>query len=190
VGGYVWEDVQDYYRQLAAAGLPVIAYYIPYITGQAVPLDRLDRLGQIPGVAGFKFTDSNLYLMQRLRERLRADQIVYNGPDEMLVLGLAMGANGGIGTTYNFMPRQILQVAAHAAAGRWPEAIAQQKQVNEAIEILLASPSLAGSKQILYWQGLIDTPRCAAPRGMLTPEQQKTLRQRLEQTFLAPTLVR
>ncbi len=190
VGGYSWEEVEDYYRQLTAAGLPVVAYYIPYITGQSVPLDKLATLGRIPGVAGFKFTDSNLYLMQRLIKRLSSDQILYNGPDEALALGLAMGAHGGIGTTYNFLPRQILQIAAHTAAGRWQEAVALQKQVNDVIEILLSLPPLAATKQILFWQGLIECPACAAPRAALSNQQQHEMRERLEGTFLGKTLVR
>lgn len=190
VGGYGWEEVEDYYRQLVTARLPVVAYYIPAITGQAVSLDRLATIGEIPGVAGFKFTDTNLYLMQRLLQRLTSDQVLYNGPDEMLALGLAMGAHGGIGTTYNFMPRQILEIAAHSAAGRWAEAVAVQKQINDVIEILLSFPALAATKQILRWQGLIDCPRLAAPRAMLSEEQQQSLRQHLKGTFLAETLVR
>ena len=62
------------------------------------------------------------------------------------------------------MPRQILEIAAHSAAGRWAEAVAVQKQVNDVIEILLSFPALAATKQILQWQGLIDSPR-SPPRG-------------------------
>ena len=190
VGGYAWEEIEAYYRQLAKAGLPVVAYYIPYITGQPVAVDKLATLLQIPGVAGFKFTDSNLYLMQRLLSRLADDQILYNGPDEVLALGLAMGAHGGIGTTYNLMPREILKITAHVAAGRMSEAVALQKQVNDVIEALLALPTLAAAKQILVWQGLIEYPGCAAPRAVLNEQQQGLLRERLEGTFLAETLVR
>lgn len=189
VGGYVSEEIEDYYQHLTTCRLPVVAYYIPFITGQTVPLDRLARIGEIPGVAGFKVTDTNLYLMQRLLMRLSPDQILYNGPDELLAFGLATGAHGGIGTTYNFMPKQILQIAAHAATGRWAEAIALQKQVNDVIEILLSLPPLAATKQILQWQGLINCPRCAAPRALLSAEQQRSLRERLEATFMAETFV-
>jgi hypothetical protein len=55
---------------------------------------------------------------------------------------------------------------------------------------LLAHQALAASKQILYWQGLIDSPRCAAPRAGLTSDEQQLLRRRLLETSLAPTLVR
>ena len=191
VGGYSWTEIEDYYRQLvAASSLPLVAYYIPFITGAAVPLEKLATLADLPGVCGYKFTDSNLYVMQRLAARLRDDQILYNGPDEALALGLAIAAHGGIGTTYNFMPGLILRIAAAVRDGRFTEAIAAQKEANGIIEILLSLQGLAATKQILYWQGLIDTPRCAPPRASLTAEEQATLRRRLMETSLASTLVR
>ena len=36
--------------------------------------------------------------------KTREDFIVFNGPDEQLVSGLAMGADGGIGGTYGPCP--------------------------------------------------------------------------------------
>ena len=191
VGGCSWDEVVGYYTRLGQASpAPVVAYYIPGLTGQAFSLDQLASLAQVKGVCGLKFTDSNLYLMQRLIARLSAEQIVYNGPDEMLALGLQMGAQGGIGTTYNFMPEKFLAIAAHCAAGRFAEAIAVQKQANEVIEVLLRYQGLAATKQILYWQGLIASPTCAPPRASLTEVQQADLRRRLERTSMSSTLVR
>jgi len=190
VGGCSWDEVYAYYTRLCqTSAAPVVAYYIPGLTGQSLSLDQLGSLLQVKGVCGLKFTDFNLYLMQRLIARLREDQIAYNGPDEMLALGLQMGAQGGIGTTYNFMPEQILKIAAHCAAGRFTDAIAAQKQANEVIEVLLRFQGLAATKQILFWQGLIASPTCAAPRAGLTPEQQADLRARLARTAIGETLL-
>jgi N-acetylneuraminate lyase len=190
VGGCSWDEVYAYYTRLCQASpAPVIAYYLPGLTGQSFSLDQLDSLAQVAGLCGLKFTDPNLFLMQRLIARLKAEQIVYNGPDEMLVLGLQMGAHGGIGTTYNFMPEQILAIARHCAAGRFAEAIAAQKQVNEVIEVLLRFQGLAATKQILHWQGLIDSPTCAPPRAVLTPAQQDDLRRRLMGTAIGESLL-
>jgi N-acetylneuraminate lyase len=189
-GGYSWAEVHSFYSELARASrLPVVAYHIPGLTGQR-SLDELVTLLSIPNIAGYKFTDYNLYTMQRLLARFSADQIMYNGPDEMLALGLQFGAHGGIGTTYNFMPELILEVAAHCRAGRFAEAVAAQKRANDIIEPLLASHGLAASKQILYWQGLIDHPHCAHPRTLLTDDQRTTLRRRLTTTSIADTLIR
>jgi N-acetylneuraminate lyase len=190
-GGYSWDEVYAYYSRLCQTSpLPVVAYYIPGLTGQAWSLERLATLISLPNLAGFKFTDTNLYVMQRLISRLGPQQVMYNGPDEMLALGLAMGAHGGIGTTYNFMPELILRVAKLCSSGQITEAVAVQKQCNDVIEALLAFQGLAASKQILYWQGLIASPTCAAPRAMLSESEQSELRRRIQQTAIAETLVR
>jgi N-acetylneuraminate lyase len=190
-GGYSWAEVQSFYSELAKTSkLPVIAYYIPGLTGQQRSLEELASLLSIPNIAGYKFTEFNLYTMQRLLVRFSPDQIMYNGPDEMLALGLQFGAHGGIGTTYNFMPELIVQIARHCREGRFAEAVAAQKQANDIIEPLLASHGLAASKQILYWQGLIDHPHCAHPRAGLTDSQKSDLRRRLATTAIADTLVR
>jgi N-acetylneuraminate lyase len=190
-GGYTWDEIHGFYADLARKSpLPVVAYHIPGLTGQPHSIANLASLLAIPNIAGFKFTDTNLYAMQRLAARLSPGQIMYNGPDEMLALGLQMGAHGGIGTTYNFMPELILQIFRHCQAGRFAEAVAVQRQANEIIEPLLMFQWLAASKQILYWQGLIDHPTCAAPRTSLSETHQRQLRERLSTTAIAATLVR
>ena len=190
-GGYSWAEVRSFYSDLAATSkLPVIAYYIPGLTGQARTVDELSSLLEIKNIGGYKFTEYNLYTMQRILARFRPDQIMYNGPDEMLALGLQFGAHGGIGTTYNFMPELILKIQSHCQAGQFAEAVKVQKQANDIIEPLLSSHGLAASKQILYWQGLIDHPHCAAPRALLSEQQKGELRRRLAGTAIASSLVR
>ena len=190
-GGYSWAEVKDFYTELAAKSrLPVVAYYIPGLTGQPRTVDELASLLSVPNIAGYKFTEFNLYTMQRLLVRFNRDQIMYNGPDEMLALGLQFGAHGGIGTTYNVMPELILQVAKLCQQGKFAEAVAAQKRANDIIEPLIAAHGVASTKQILYWQGLIDHTTCAHPRAGLTEQQQTDLRRRLASSAIASTLVR
>jgi N-acetylneuraminate lyase len=190
-GGYSWEEVHSFYAELARRSpLPVVAYYIPGLTGKSHSIDDLASLLELPNIAGFKSTDANLYNMQRLAARFGPDQIMYNGPDEMLALGLQFGAHGGIGTTYNFMPELILQVYRHCQQGEFAAAVAAQRQANDIIEPLLLFQGLAASKQILVWQGLIDHATCAAPRAGLTDAQQRQLRERLAGTAIADSLIR
>jgi N-acetylneuraminate lyase len=191
VGGYSWEEVRAFYERLARnSPLPVVAYHIPGLTGQNHGVARLAELLEVPNICGFKFTDPNFYAMQRLLTRFRDDQILYNGQDEALALGLQVGAHGGIGTTYNFMPELILEIAAHCAAGRFPEAVAAQRRANDIIEALLSFQPLAATKQILVWQGLIEHPTCAFPRSGLSAPQVRQLRELLSTTAIAATLVR
>src|SRR5205823_3580959 len=144
---------------------------IPGLTGQQRSIDELASLLTIPNIAGYKFTDYNLYTMQRLLTRFGPDQIIYNGPDEMLAFGLQFGAHGGIGTTYNVMPELILQIAQLSREGRFADAVAAQKQANDVIEPLITAHGVASTKQILFWQGLIDHPHCAAPRSSLSEQE-------------------
>lgn len=190
-GGYSWDEVLGFYRKLGEVSpVPVIGYLIPSLTGQRFTTDQLAELLHLPNMGGIKFTDVNLYAEQRLLARMAPDQILYHGADEQLAFGLAFGAHGGIGTTYNFMPKLILEIAQLCAEGRVAEAIPIQKKANEIIEMILGYQGLAASKQILVWQGHIATAVCAAPRACLTPAQQTELRARLATSAIADTLVR
>jgi N-acetylneuraminate lyase len=191
VGGYSPAEVGDYYRTLCSlSSVPVVGYYIPGLTGQAWSIERLCDLLPIPNLAGFKYTHSDLYVLERFMSRMSRDSILYFGDDEMLCWGLQMGAHGGIGTTYNFMPKLILEIAKLAAEGRFAEAQQVQRKANEVIEILCSFPVLPATKQILVWQGHLASQRCAPPRAPLTAEQQAALRKRLEPTAIGETLVR
>ena len=176
-GGYVWDEIHAFYAQLARnSSLPVVAYHFPGLTGQQTSLSQLASLLAIPNIAGLKFTDPNFYVMQRLLARLSPEQVLYNGQDEALALGLSIGAHGGIGSTYNFMPELIVSIYRYARAGRHVDAIAAQREANAIIEAVLTCQIVAATKQILYWQGLIDCPACAFPRAPLSEPQQRKLR--------------
>jgi len=190
-GGYSFDEVKAFYAELAKQSpVPVVAYYIPGLTGQHHSVVNLASLLKLPNIAGFKFTDPNFYTMQRLLTRFGPDQVLYNGQDEALALGLQVGAHGGIGTTYNFMPELILEIYNHCLAGRFIEAVGAQRKANDIIEALLMFHGVAATKQILVWQGLIDHAACTAPRAPLSDAQQRQLRDALSTTAIAHTLVR
>jgi N-acetylneuraminate lyase len=189
-GGYSWDEVQAFYAELARRSpLPVVAYYIPNLTREHYSLDQLAALLKLPNVAGLKYTAPDFYFMQQLLRRYGPDQILYNGQDEALALGLQIGAHGGIGTTYNFMPELILKIYRLSHAREFAEAVATQRKANEIIEPLLRFQILAATKQILVWQGLIDHPTCVFPRAALSPAEQQRLRDLLATTAIAPTLI-
>ena len=191
VGGYSPAEVLDFYRMLGAASpVPVVGYYIPGLTGQTWSIDRLAEFLPLPNLAGFKYTHSDLYVLQRWMSRMNRDAIIYFGDDEMLCWGLQMGAHGGIGTTYNIMPKLILEIAQLCAESRFAEAQQVQRKANEVIEALCSVPTVPATKQVLVWQGHLAAARCAPPRALLTDEQSALLRRRISQTAIADSLVR
>ena len=128
---------------------------------------NVDRLAR----DGVKFTDFDLFRMSLLR---RPERCIFNGRDEVVVSGLLLGADGGIGTFYNLVPELFVQIYTAAVAGRWEEARLAQLRVNVLIRIAMRFPLFPAVKQILAWSGL-DCGTCLPPRGPLTLDQQRSL---------------
>lgn len=83
VQGYSFDEVYAHYTRLAyASGLPAFVYYIPVITHREFSLDEIEQLLDIEGVAGLKFTNHNLYLMEGIMDGGRNPH-VFNGHDEV-----------------------------------------------------------------------------------------------------------
>ena len=112
-----WPQIADYYRALAAVGLPVIVYYIPGVTGMIAGMEELRRLLEIPGVVGVKVSDWNIFLLRNIVLDY-PEKIVYSGFDEMLVPGLLYGADGCIGTWANLLPGLYAKIFARVRAGQ------------------------------------------------------------------------
>ena len=174
---YNFGETKAYYEAIAtaSANAPVLIYYFPSMA-PPLSIEQMETLCDIPNVAGLKFTSFDFYTMRQL---LLRGEIVFNGPDEMLAAGLLMGAHGGIGSTYNVMPKLFVELYAHARAHRWAEAVAMQDRINSLIRILLSMPLIPALKQIMTWRG-IPCGEAVEPRRTLTTEETTRLKAELE----------
>ena len=158
-------DLVAHYRALAnAVPLPVVVYNfggkVPKLT-TAVILQLLDD----HRFAGIKHTSQDLYQMERFK-RHRPDAAIFNGYDEMCLAGLAMGADGAIGTTYNFMGGLFVSLARAFQAGRLADALALQRRANTVIDVLIEVGVFPGTKGLLTLLGQ-DAGICRPPFGTL-----------------------
>jgi N-acetylneuraminate lyase len=127
-------EVLAFYRDVAgAAQIPLLVYHIPHLTGHAFSRDELCRLLDLPGVAGIKFSASNLFLLRRLL-LARPGIALFNGDDELLAAALAYGATGGIGLTYNIFPGFFVALYAAVRAGELARAFAMQAAFTEFLD--------------------------------------------------------
>jgi N-acetylneuraminate lyase len=175
-GPYSIEEVEAYYAAIAAVGLPLFLYFFPNFAAVPRTLEDLRRLCEIPGVAGLKFTSTDLYTLWELK---KSGLIIFNGYDEILSAGLLMGADGGIGTFYNILPEWFVAIGRAARGGRWEEAKMYQDKVNAVIGVALRYPVLAAAKYMLSLQGL-HCGWCAEPRRKLSEQEQRKLREELD----------
>lgn len=147
---YGEKEIFRYYDALAkASGLPVLMYASP-LSGTTITPAMIDRLmKQIPQLIGLKWTSPDYYTMHRITELNGGNINVINGPDETLLLGLTMGAQGGIGATYNVMPKLFQQIYELYNQDKVHEARPVQFKANKLIDILLEHGVETGVKQIL-----------------------------------------
>ena len=171
---YSFAEVKNYYRRIAEASeLPVIIYNIPGLTGTAYGYDQLCELLEIEGVQGMKFTSSDFFLLNRLVNTY-PDKVFYNGSDEMLLSGLAAGAQGGIGTTYNFMPDLMVRIYSLAGENKMDEARAVQSVANKAIATVLRNGVLPACKHLISLYG-VPYGECREPFMPLDDEAKNDL---------------
>ena len=103
-------SIVGHYTAIASATpLPLIVYHIPAATHSRMTVGLMTELLRLPTVKGIKFSDYNHFLMRQIG-LLGSDLLVYSGNDEVFLSGLVMGAKGGIGLTYNFMPQLFVGI--------------------------------------------------------------------------------
>ena len=104
-----WNDISA-----AAPDTDFIIYNIPQLAGVALTPGLLREMMKNPRVIGVKNSSMPTQDIQMWRDE---GVIVFNGPDEQFISGLAMGACGGIGGTYAVMPELFLKARERLLAG-------------------------------------------------------------------------
>ncbi|NMP36868.1 MAG: hypothetical protein GX051_01890 [Clostridiales bacterium] len=151
---YSDNEILEYYKRIAdASGLPVIAYAQSMLAGADV-VSFMDKLMKIDGVIGVKFTLTDFYSMGRIKALNGGDINVINGPDEMLICGLSMGADAGIGSTYNVMCKQYCALYEAFGRGDTDAARALQRKINRVVEIIIRHGVIRTIKFMLCEQGM------------------------------------
>ncbi len=162
---YSFEEIKNYYKRLCdESGLPMIIYNIPARTGITFSFEQISELLSIDGVTGMKYTMYDGFLLNRLKTAF-PDKIFYSGPDEALLSNLAAGADGGIGTTYNFMPELFLEIYRLFNENKLEEARKVQSVAADVIAKILPYGVISATKQMVTFSGI----DCGAPREPMLP---------------------
>lgn len=170
---YPKERILDYYKRLRdASGLPVLVYCMGNIGGD--PFDFMQSVMAVDGLIGCKYTMFDYFIMHRIAELNGGNINVINGPDQMLICGLMMGADGGIGTTYNLMPGWFLELYAAFRAGDYEKARETQFKINRVIAVLLKHDCIPACKEVFRVNGY-DIGQAAYPGKVFDSASRKAL---------------
>lgn len=177
------EDLVAFCAPVAAAApdLPFYYYHIPSLTGANLPMVTfLAAAGRvIPSLAGIKYTHED---MLDFSACLRFDGGRYDilfGRDEMLLAGLALGAKGAIGSTYNYMSPIYHRVIEAFARGDTAAARAEQARATDIIAVMLRHGGLPAGKAMMAIAG-IDCGPVRPPLHDLGDARRESLRRDLE----------
>ncbi len=132
--------IADYWNAMSAAAphTEFVIYNIPQLAGTALTMSLLRTMLQNPNVVAVKNSsmptqDIQMFKDAGIAARGQNGFVVFNGPDEQFVSGLAMGADGGIGGTYAVMPELFLKMYELVHKGEMGAARALQYQADRII---------------------------------------------------------
>lgn len=147
-------EVKQYYFDIMdAVDLPMFIYNFPSQSGFSLTADLLDDLCANGRVAGVKFTSNEFFQMERMKAG-HPELTLFNGFDQMFLAGLAAGADGGIGSTYNILAPVIRGIYTNFLKGDIDAARQYQAQINEVITITRKYGTLKCIKAILQMEGI------------------------------------
>lgn len=163
------QKLVDYFRELAGTvpGMPVYYYHIPALTGVDLPMHEfLTKARDVVNLAGIKYTAADLF---DYRKCLTFDNERYDilwGIDEILISAMAMGARGGVGSTYNYAAPLYIQMMKAFQDGNLDKARSLQSKSIEIVDILTRHGGIATGKYFMKHIGL-DCGEFRAPVGMI-----------------------
>lgn len=165
----------------AAPDLPFFYYDIPSFTGVSLSVSEfLDRAhDRIPNLAGVKFTNPDGMMFQQCLHRHDGAWSILWGTDECLLAGLALGAVGAVGSTYNFAAPVYLRLIEAFAAGDLGAARTEQRRSVDLVACLAPLGYMGAAKAVMEMLGVSVGP-ARLPHGNPDAAQRSALRRDLE----------
>ena len=153
-----------------------MVYNIPASSKVSFTQEEFCALFRDERIFGMKFTDTNYYQMERIKAKTGV--YVYSGADECYLSALAAGADGAIGTTFNFMLKKYIEIRDAFRKGENERALRVMASANNVTETIIAR-CLPCTKYVLTLQG-IDAGECRGPFAPVTEEEKRAIRTAFE----------
>jgi len=151
-----------------AVDVPMFIYSFPDLTGFSLDNSLLQTMKDCRNLSGVKFTSKNFFDLERMKTA-NPELTFWNGYDEMLLSGLAAGADGGVGSTYCCILPLIRKIYNSFQTQDIQKAHVYQQETNNCIEVIVKYGVFASIKALLGFQG-IQCGDCRRPFSKLTEQ--------------------
>ncbi|MGC4017462.1 MAG: dihydrodipicolinate synthase family protein [Luteolibacter sp.] len=159
---------------------PFYYYDIPVLTGVTLPMEQflIEAPTKIPTLAGIKFTNPDLVSYRRSLEVAGERFDLPFGIDEAMLGGLATGARGAVGSTFNWAPALYQNLISAFNRGDLTEARRLQSLSIAMIDAIASTGFLGTAKALMARLGVPVGP-ARLPLGNPNPAQIDALLVRL-----------
>lgn len=182
--------LEAHFRTVAdAVKTPVMLYDIPGRAGIPITPAVYRALADHENIVAVKDAKADFTAATEVMETTDLDY--YSGDDGLTLPWLAMGAVGLVGVTSHVAPEHFRQLIDATIAGDL--ATAQKLHLDLAPVVRAAMsrvPGCVAAKQILTWQGILDSATVRLPHVLATDEEAALMRSDLEGSIIASTLVK
>jgi len=175
-----------HYRSIAdAVDIPILLYHVPKFAPVRFTPELVAGLASHPNIRGMKDTSADLAFLTRCLAERPDGFRVWVGTANILLPGLALGADGGVLALANIAPDECVALCDHVAAGELD--IARQLQyrllpINQAVTTRFGVPGLKHALDLIGLRG--GEPR--RPLTSLSAAQRSELREVLVRGGLLP----
>lgn len=160
--------VFEHYRRIGAAtDCPLFVYHLSVVnTLRIKAAEYVDRLMELPNIAGMKITDGDLYQFGLIHAHAKDRLLLFAGADELLCHAPLSGACGAIGTFYNLWGPVCRRARAASVEGRFDAALRFMQTFQRVLEEVLATGSFSFLRVAMQIKYGIDVGPFKAPLGI------------------------
>ncbi len=168
-----WNDISA-----AAPNTDFVIYNIPQLAGVALTMPLFKEMLKNPRVAAVKNSSMPIQDIQMFKMEGGENFVVFNGPDEQLIGGLAIGADGAIGGTYGVMPELYIKIFELCKAGDYAAARKIQYAADAIIYAMCACKGnlYAVMKAIMKIREGLDIGSVRKPLPAVVPEDMEQVK--------------
>ncbi|HWD03831.1 MAG TPA: dihydrodipicolinate synthase family protein [Amycolatopsis sp.] len=170
-----------HYREVAKAGVPIVAYNNPFDTKVDLVPELLAELYAEGLIAGVKEFSGDVRRPYRIAELAPGLDVLCGADDVALELAIA-GAPGWVAGYPNAFPKATSELWAAASAGELDKAVPLYRLLHPLLRWDSRTEFVQAIKLSMDIAGRYGGP-CRPPRVPLTPEQEKAVRQATERAL-------
>jgi len=168
--------IQHYESVADVAPIPVLLYTVPKFTHVDVDATAVAHLARHPNIIGIKDTGGNMAKVADIVRLAGPDFQVLAGSASFFLVGLTLGAVGGVLALSNVAPQKCLNLYRLFKAGKMEEAGELQRWMIPVNAAITARFGIAGLKAALEMLGYYGGP-VRSPLLALTEEERHALRE-------------